>query len=340
MDLTQSTWMIRDLGQPVSAVRICPDKSIIAGGWDGKLSHWDSDGKLLWSTDCMDRIESICQIESKFIVTSGLHIVCVENGEQIWAHPLEGSADLLSYFDGEIIATSSVYDIEHGDFMESAIWKFSLEGELNSVEKIDERPWFMSAKEELIIGLGRPKCGLLVNGNRFDLGTDSPVMCGMEGNDGILLGHADGTISKSTGEIVITESSGIESIIPTENGYTTALEDGTILARNTDTELLWKIKKNQITTQSTAFSYHWLGNWDGMRGSVEVRDNLGELVTSQNTSRPRVSSEASDRICFGFEDGQILVWEKELFERRKTQEVVVQDEKKSALAAKLRSLRK
>ena len=63
MDLTQSTWMIRDLGQPVSAVRICPDKSIIAGGWDGKLSHWDSDGKLLWSTDCMDRIESICQIE-------------------------------------------------------------------------------------------------------------------------------------------------------------------------------------------------------------------------------------------------------------------------------------
>ena len=43
---------------------------------------------------------------------------------------------------------------------------------------------------------------------------------------------------------------------------------------------------------------------------------------------------------FNFEDGQILVWEKELFERRKTQEVVVQDEKKSALAAKLRSLRK
>ena len=41
-----------------------------------------------------------------------------------------------------------------------------------------------------------------------------------------------------------------------------------------------------------------------------------------------------------FEDGQILVWEKELFERRKTQELVVQDEKKSALAAKLRALRK
>ena len=47
-----------------------------------------------------------------------------------------------------------------------------------------------------------------------------------------------------------------------------------------------------------------------------------------------------DRIGFGFDDGQIIVWEKDLFERRKSQEKVEVDERKSALAARLRSLRK
>ena len=96
MDLTQSTWMIRELGQPVSALHIGDDYSITAGGWDGKLSHWDSEGKHIWSVDCMDRIESILQVNASFIVTSGLHIVCIENGEQIWSHALEGSCLLYT----------------------------------------------------------------------------------------------------------------------------------------------------------------------------------------------------------------------------------------------------
>ena len=49
MDLLQAAWMIRDLGQSVSALHICEDSSLIAGGWDGALKKWDSDGGLLWS---------------------------------------------------------------------------------------------------------------------------------------------------------------------------------------------------------------------------------------------------------------------------------------------------
>ena len=340
MDLTQSTWMIRDLGQSVSAVRICPDKSIIAGGWDGKLSHWDSDGKLLWSTDCMDRIESICQIESKFIVTSGLHIVCVENGEQLWAHPLEGSADLLSYFDGEIVATSSVYDIEHGDFMESAIWKFSIEGELIGVERMDERPWFVDSKFGLTLGLGRPKCGFLNDSVHYELPTNSPVTCGLAGKNAIIFGHADGTITSSQGDLIHKQTQSVESISLMENGFVAALENGELVAITNKSKEIWKAKGQQISTQTVGFDQlHWCGRADGFSGEIEVRNPDGQILVATNSARPRVSDSSQNRVGFGFDDGQILVWEQGLFNRRSTQEISEQDGKKSALAARLRSLR-
>ena len=158
MDLVQAAWMIRDLGQAVSAIDV-EEESVIAGGWDGLLKKWNGDGDLLWSTKCSDRIESILRIEEKVIVTSGLHISCVKDGEVLWSNPLEGSADLLIFHEGQIIATSSVYDIEHGDFMESAVWRFSTEGELIQVDRMDEKPWFLHSDEQIVIGLGRPKCG-------------------------------------------------------------------------------------------------------------------------------------------------------------------------------------
>ena len=113
---------------------------------------------------------------------------------------MEGSADLLCCHNGQIVATSSVYDIEHGDFMESAVWHFSLDGELIEVTRMDERPWFLHSGENLTLALGRPKCGLLVDGEHRELPSSSPVMCGLAGRENILLGHADGTISSFNGE--------------------------------------------------------------------------------------------------------------------------------------------
>jgi len=340
MDLTQSTWMIRELGQPVSALYIGADYSITAGGWDGKLSHWDSEGKHLWSVDCMDRIESILQVDASFVITSGLHIVCIANGEQKWSHALEGSADLIAFHSGKIVVTSSVYDIEHGDFMEGAIWKFSLSGDLETIDRIDEKPWFLSAREELIIGLGRPRCGILVDGEHTSLGIDSPITCGVELDDNIFLGHANGVISDVSGREISRDETGVESIISHLNGVVTALENGKLVFRTSDEKVEWSVKKDQITTQSSAFSYHWAGNWNGMEGLIEVRDKSGELVVSSSVSRPRVSTSRKNRVGFGLEDGKIMVWEKELFERRKGQEFSAQNEQKSALAERLRSLRK
>jgi hypothetical protein len=70
-----------------------------------------------------------------------------------------------------------------------------------------------------------------------------------------------------------------------------------------------------------------------------VRDEGGEVVATTTVSRPRVSTALRNRVAFGFEDGQVLLWEKDLFERRMNEKSSDSDGRKSALAAKLRSLR-
>ena len=332
--------MIRDLGQPVSAVHICEDASLIAGGWDGELKKWDHEGQLLWAVQCEDRIESILPIENLIIVTSGLHVTCVSQGEILWSNPLEGSADLLANSGDQIIATSSVYDIEHGDFMESAVWLFSLTGELNSVERMDEKPWFIESNNQLIIGLGRPKCGLLIDGKHHDLKIDSPVTCGVSGHDQILIGHADGTISLVSGEKISEEKSSVESLSCNIAGFAAALETGHLVTRDYSGSETWHSDGEPVTTHTFSFNdLHWCGRSKSAIGIIEVRDQNGAIVTTAEVSKPRVSTAAFDRVAFGFEDGQLLVWEKDLFERRLKEKSSDSGGRKSALAAKLRALR-
>ena len=52
MDMMAAAWMIRDLGQAVSAINIDDEGGILAGGWDGRLKRWDKDGSTLWQVDC------------------------------------------------------------------------------------------------------------------------------------------------------------------------------------------------------------------------------------------------------------------------------------------------
>jgi hypothetical protein len=341
MDLIGAAWMIRDLGQIVSAIHIAEDGVIIAGGWDGRLKCWDAEGATLWEVDCNDRIESILVQDNMIIVTSGLHITAVIDGEIKWAYPLEGSSDMLVFHDDKIIATSSVFDIEHNDFMESAIWIFDIEGELLNVEKIEERPWFVESKKELIFGLGRPRCGILIDGKHNNLATDSPVTCGLSDIKQTYFGHADGTISTRNGKIMSVEETAIKSLTLTDYGIVASLEKGILVARSLDNKLLWTTNGTQITCQTNGFSStHWCGRWGSAQGVVEVRNNVGEIVSTINTSKPRIATSINGRVGFGFEDGQIVVWEKDLFTRRSEEKTEEVSGSNSALAARLRSLRK
>ena len=175
----------------------------------------------------------------------------------------------------------------------NAIWRFSLEGDLLNVERMDERPWFLDSNHKLLLGLGRPKCGILVDGEHQELPTDSPVTCGLYGRENVLFGHANGVITSLKGEIISEESSSIESITCVEKGFVAALESGELVAKTPDSMSIWKASGKQVTTQVAGFDdTHWCGRWDSSNGVVEVRDSRGELVVTTKTPRPRVSDYA------------------------------------------------
>lgn len=340
MDLLQAAWMVRNLGQPVSSVKIDKNQAIIAGGWDGLLTKWDSEGDAVWSVQCSDRIESIMCVGDDIFVTSGLDITCVRNGEIRWSQKLEGSADLLEYHEGEIVSTSSVYDIEHGDFMESGIWRFNLDGELISVTRFDEKPWYIHSGKELIIGLGRPRCGAIFDSEHRVLATNSPVTCGVASDLGVIFGHSDGIISNEVGEELIRFQNSIESISFLD-GMAVAMENGDLVFLGKDNKKMWDVKGNTVSTHTLGFdNLHWCGRWNGLAGTIEVRDIDGRRISELETSRPRTSYAIEDRVVFGFENGEVILWEKSLFTRRRDSNATQEKSYNSNLAAKLRTLRK
>ena len=162
MDLTQSTWMVRDLEQAVSDVLLLEDDSVIAGGWDGAIKYWSAEGDTVWSIETPNRISCLTIESDKLYATSGLHLLKIDlkTGHIDWQIGLEGSADAVVVTQKCVIASSSVYDIEHNDFLESAIWSVSFEGEVLETHRMDERPWTLQLSElDVIAGLGRPKIG-------------------------------------------------------------------------------------------------------------------------------------------------------------------------------------
>ena len=74
MDLKTATWMVRNLDQPVSMVHLTEEHGVFAGGWDGQLTHWDSEGNHLWTAPTNDRISAIALSGDLAAVASGLHV--------------------------------------------------------------------------------------------------------------------------------------------------------------------------------------------------------------------------------------------------------------------------
>lgn len=340
MDLLGAAWMIRDHGEPVSALHLSDDGSLLVGGWEGLLKLWSPDGDLIWVVDCSERISSIIIDSNRIFLTAGLNITCVEQGSIIWSHPLEGSADQVIIHEEKVVATSSVYDIEHGDFMESAIWRFDVEGELLAVERIDEKPWAIASFDGLRVGLGRPRCGMLVDKKATALSSDSPVTCGVYNSEILLFGHADGSVSKHDGSQFSKTDNAIVSLALNQNLVSIADDQGGLEAISTDGEKLWQTQGGQLSGQVIGFSQtHWCGRKMGLTNSLEVCCAKGESLASAEVAQVIVLTHNGDRVAAGFEDGSLAIWEKSLFYRRKEVDISVKDSHRSDLAIKLRSLR-
>lgn len=354
MDLFSSAWMTRSLGEAVSALYLEEGGGLFAGGWNGCVKSWDAEGGLLWTAKLPDRITVLRRQGDALFATAGLDVACIDvlDGTVRWSHSLEGSADSITVFKDSLYAVSSVYDIEHNDFLESAVWNFSFDGTLQWIHRMDERPWVtLEHADEVWFGLGRPKCGFAnIRGEDEFIHTkteaDSPITCGSTFDSRMVFGHANGSVSDESGATVAVEKNGIEHIDAFPSGYIAALEDGSVVAR-VDDENIWTTDGELVSILAVGFDYEkkatlWSGRWSGSEGTLNIQNIAsGEVIASAPSSRCESISVDSMRTAIGCEDGSIHVWEKDMFERRMKadKKAVPKNEHRSALQDKLRALR-
>ena len=352
MDLTSCTWMVRELGEAVSCTVLLDDDSLLVGGWDGTIKHWSEAGDLIWEAKTPNRISSMAIKDGFIYATSGLHILCLgaSTGEIRWEVALEGSADAVIATSECVLAASSVYDIEHNDFIESAIWSISFQGDVLATHRMDERPWTLHPYNDgAIAGLGRPLNGYLVldsNGEIIEQNKDweSPTICATRGENPVF-GLADGSIRLMDGTLVGSMQSAISNVIKDSEGYILADDEGNIQLY--DEGIRWEASGNEVVALSLGFDIDkenscWVARWNGSKGEVLVHSATnGKQIATLTGQRVHDMTFNGQRIAVGCENGQVFVWERELLQRRVEQPNQQQnDPTRSAMFEKLRALRK
>jgi hypothetical protein len=243
-----------------------------------------------------------------------------------------------------------VYDIEHNDFIESAIWTISFDGDVLATHRMDERPWTLNPyKQGAIAGLGRPLNGYLIldaSGEILEQNKDweSPTICATRGENPVF-GLADGSVRSTDGALVGSMQSAVSSVLKHPDGYLLADDQGNIEFVRDDVK--WSADGNDIVALSLGFDIDkngscWVARWNGSQGEVIVHSvSDGEPLASLHGHRIHDMAFNGQRIAVGCENGQVFVWEKKLFQRRMEQPNQQQnDPLRSAMLEKLRALRK
>jgi WD40 repeat protein len=377
-DLREMAWFQRNLDAGVGALHL-DEHRLIAGDWDGDIHCWDLEGELLWNATTSNRVSGFALGGNLLFAVCGRDIVCLEltTGETHWTVELEGSSDLVACTpDGTIIlATSSIFDLEMNDFLESTFWRFNAEGELLRQDSINERPWSIEMRKDGIafLPLGRPRCGMIrateEGLHHTPLPTTSPATCGSLGRNHLVIGHADGTLTAIDDGMVMDDDTytnqpgTIGSISVAEQGFLVAIsiEQGAVgagfggaegLARAYDRKgsLLWQMETplgcniEHVTFGPTINSNisAWVISWDNHLSTLDVRTIPGgdAVMTVQMNSRVNVIIGNLEYLAIGLDDGSLYLLQGELLTRRLESETSsTVDEHRSTMAEKLRRLR-
>ena len=352
MDLTSCTWMVRELGESVSCTKLLDDNSLLVGGWDGQIKYWTNGGDLVWECETPNRISSIEVQGDVIFSTSGLHVVCIglETGHVRWSVALEGSADTVIATKKCVLAVSSVYDIEHNDFIESALWAISFQGDVLETHRMDERPWTLHHfNEGAIAGLGRPRNGFITLSDSGEIlehnkDWDSPTICSTNAHEPIF-GLADGSIRTMDGMVINTMDSAVSSLEGYEGGFLIADDEGVVEFFKSSAQ--WSIQGSEVVALSGGFTVNenatcWIARWNGSKGELVVHSIAdGQQIATLHGLRVHDMASNKNRIAIGCENGQVFVWDHDLFQRRMEQPSQPEtDAKRNAMFEKLRSLRK
>ena len=377
-DLREMAWFERQIDANISCIHLDGER-LIVGDWDGGIHCWDLNGENLWSTKTSNRVGNLTLSKNMVYAVCGRDLTAIElsTGTIQWNSELEGSSDLVaSTQDGStIIATSSIFDLEMNDFLESTIWRFNQDGDLLFKESIDERPWSIEMRGDgtAFLALGRPRCGMIrINeegARHMTLPTNSPATCGRVGPKYSIIGHADGTLTGLDTGLVLddddfTNQPGpIEAISSAEIGYMVAssIEDNSGIsdsntvrgiARSYDAKgkLVWQIETiggciiehvehgPEFDSSATA----WVVSWDKTDSTIIVNSATQDrqYAIFSEPSRVNAIQAYEDFIAIGFDNGRLILLQGELLHRRLSQKSEDHsDERRNKLAEKLRRLR-
>ena len=377
-NIRELAWFERNVDAGVSTLHL-DDERLIAGDWDGGIHCWDLEGERLWQAKTNNRVSNVALGGDSLFAVCGRDIVCLnlESGEIRWEVELEGSSDLVACTpDGStILATSSIFDLEMNDFLESTFWRFNAEGELLRQDSIDERPWSIEMRDDGVafLALGRPRCGMIRSEgdglHHRPLPTSSPATCGYTGQSHTVIGHADGTLTAIDDGMVMDDDTytnqpgPIGSISATEPGFLVAVgiesgvagagfggAQGLARAYNRKGTLLWQIETPPgrnidhvvygptISNNSTA----WVVSWDDQLTNIETRTipDGNPVMCVEMESRANAVVGNPTHLALGFDDGSVFLLQADLLTRRLISDSDPEpDEHRSNLAEKLRRLR-
>lgn len=377
-DLRSVAWFERRLEASTASILLLEDR-LLAGDWDGHILCWDLEGDRLWSAGTSNRVSAMVTGGDALFAVCGRDLVCLDlsTGGIRWTLELEGSSDLVACTPdgGTVVATSSIFDLEMNDFLESTIWRCDGEGTLLRSDAIDERPWSISMRDDGVatLALGRPRCGIVraeADGlHHMPLEVDAPATCGLAGRERNIIGHADGSLTAiedglvREDELFPTQPGPIEALACTPHGLLVgvAIQTGAVgagfggatgLIRQYDAD---GRKRWQVETPRGEDVEHlsdgpdiegeavaWSATWDGTTARLHLRSETDGRVHARFDlhARTQVMTGNATHLALGFADGEILLLEGELLNRRLASvddgEV---DEGRAGLAARLRALR-
>ena len=356
--LSEVSWFTRHMPRAACSVLLGRVR-VYAGDWDGHLVAWDGDGDECWKADTEDRVEWMAGARdaigpdgerAPFIcATAGSDLVILDaaTGEERWRFKLEGSADLVACRDdgSRVVATSSVYEIDYNDFIESTCWRFDADGELLRSDTFEERPWhlILDAGAVATLGLGRPRCGLMRQTDEdcqhLPYAPDDPILCGVTEGAQTMFGHASGDVSALNPdgmELEVFPVGSDDSVLQMDCGPQHAVTGGggAVLRgfeiREGRPHARWEVDvvgpvDELVLGFDLAGSVSvWVATWDGQSATIEVRsaDDGSLFATLDPGFRVRSLAARDDRIAIGTDDGSVHLLRQELLVRRLEQEPI------------------
>ena len=368
LGLGSVAWAVRRMNRAVSSVHLL-DEVVLAGDWDGCLTAWDVEGDRLWSIDVGDRVGRISALRRGTIgCTSGLDVAEITvGGDLLWSTELEGTSDhLVEYHEDVLCATSAVWNIEHGDFMEGAVWSLDSKGGVLHVDRFDERPWdLLSSDSILYLALAHPRSGLLY-GNTDGMShlalAESPATA-LQFHDGNLhvgtsageIWSIDATELPST-EITVPhheEETGIQIMISYGGDLFIATETDALVL-DTDGEVRWRWSA-PMTVEGMDVGFKMGSNplvvlyhgRDAMAKITLLNAVDGEVIGHLGAeSTIHCMHMTENFLVLGLDSGEVYILQGDLLSRRLSNEGLSPEteakaiEERSSMLARLRALRK